>query len=187
MTPSAPGRLRIGWRIALIVVGLVLSLVSGVIVLLLFGLAAMSTAAVNEGDTSTNGVVVAVAPGADGEGAGGCVLTFTYTVDGVAREAVDREPAAMDACDAVVGETIPVRIDAESGAASYDPAPALEALFAWIGRLWIVVGALAAVGVAGIVLLVRAVRHNRRLAAQERAAFLPSEGQAGPGGGPAVS
>ena len=93
----------------------------------------------------------------------------------------------MDACDAVVGETIPVRIDAESGAASYDPAPALEALFAWIGRLWVVVAALAAVGVAGILLLVRALRHNRRLAAHERAALLPPEGLAGPGDGPAVS
>lgn len=178
----------IGWRVALVVTAFTLAVGGGLVTFLVQGVVAMGSAAVNPDDVSTTGVLVAVGPP---QAAGGdrCTLEFTYLVDGVEQRTTDTDPQPPEACDTAVGEAIPLRIDADSGRVSHDPAPFFERYFTWIERAWAVVAGLAILGAVGIALLVSAVSHNRAVGAP-RGEPLPPMSPAvfeGQGKGPASS
>lgn len=188
MATEAPNRRRIGWRVALVVVGFTLATCGAVVTFLLLGLGAMGSTAISPGDASTSGVLVAVGPAQAG-GGDRCTLEFTYVVDGVERRGTDTDPQPPEACDTTVGETIPLRIDDESGKVSHDPAPYFENYFKLVERAWLVVAGLVALGVLGIVLLVSAVSHNKAVGAPKGVPLRPMNPSAfgGPGAGPASS
>lgn len=188
MSAAGSTRRSIGWRVALMVTAFTLAVGGAVVVFLLQGLVAMGSTAVHPGDASTTGVLVAVGS-PQATGGDRCTLEFTYVVDGVEQRGTDNDPQPPEACDSAAGATIPLRIDAETGRVSHDPAPYFERYFTWIERAWAVVAGLAALGAVGIALLVSAVSHNRVVGDPKGVRLRPMNPAAfgGQGEGPAPS